>query len=83
MRIDILTLFPQMFSALDHSIVGRARKAKKIEINLIDFRKWSKDKHKKADDFSYSGGAGLVLSAQPIVDCIEEIDPNHESHRIF
>jgi tRNA (guanine37-N1)-methyltransferase len=83
MRFDILTLFPQMFSALDHSIVGRARSAKKIEINLIDFRKWSKCKHKKVDDTSYSGGAGLVLSAQPIVDCIEEIDPNHESHRIF
>jgi len=83
MRFDILTLFPQMFSALEHSIVGRARTAKKIEINLIDFRKWSKCKHKKVDDNSYSGGAGLVLSAQPIVDCIEEIDPKHESHRIF
>jgi len=83
MRFDILTLFPQMFSALEHSIVGRARTAGKIEINLIDFRKWSRCKHKKVDDNSYSGGAGLVLSAQPIVDCIEEIDPNHESHRIF
>jgi len=82
-KIDILTLFPQMFSALDHSIVGRARAAGKIEINLIDFRAWSKDKHKKVDDYSFSGGAGLVLCAQPIVDCIETIDPNHESHRIF
>lgn len=83
MRIDILTLFPQMFSALDHSIVGRARAAGKIEINLVDFRAWSKDKHKKVDDYSFSGGAGLVLAAQPIVDCIEEIDPKHQSHRIF
>lgn len=83
MKIDILTLFPQMFSALEHSIIGRACKARKIEINLIDFRKWSTDKHKKVDDYSYSGGAGLVLSAQPIVDCVEAIDPSHESHRIF
>jgi len=83
MRIDILTLFPQMFSALEHSIVGRAKKAGKIEINYIDFRRWSTDKHKRVDDASFSGGAGLVLSAQPIVDCVEAIDPNHESHRIF
>lgn len=83
MKIDILTLFPQMFSALEHSIVGRARAAGKVEINLIDFRKWSADKHKKVDDYSFSGGAGLVLSAQPIVDCIEATDPKHESHRIF
>jgi tRNA (guanine37-N1)-methyltransferase len=72
-----------MFSALDHSIVGRARKAGKLEINLVDFREWSTDKHKKVDDYSYSGGAGLVLSAQPIVDCIQAIDPDHQSHRIF
>jgi len=72
-----------MFSALEHSIIGRARTAGKIQINLVDFRNWSKDKHKKVDDYSYSGGAGLVLSAQPIVDCVEAIDPNHESHRIF
>jgi len=83
MRIDILTLFPEMFSALDHSIVGRARASGKLEINLVDFRKWSKDKHRKVDDYSFSGGAGLVLCAQPIVDCIEEIDPDHQSHRIF
>lgn len=83
MKLSILTLFPEMFSALDHSIVGRARAAEKIEINLIDFRAWSADKHRKVDDYSFSGGAGLVLCAQPIVDCIEEIDPRHESHRIF
>jgi tRNA (guanine37-N1)-methyltransferase len=83
MKITILTLFPEMFSALEHSIIGRARAAGKLEINLVDFRKWSKDKHKKVDDYSFSGGAGLVLCAQPIVDCIEAIDPNRESHRIF
>ena len=83
MKIDIMTLFPEMFSALEHSIVGRARTTRKIEINLVDFRKYSTDKHKKADDYSFSGGAGLVLCAQPIVDCVESIDPDHKAHRIF
>jgi len=83
MQIDILTLFPDMFSALNHSIVKRARDKGVLKINLINFRDFSTNKHKKVDDYSFSGGAGLVLSAQPIVDCIESIDPNHEAHRIF
>jgi len=83
MKIDILTLFPEMFSALEYSIIKRARNAGKIEINLINFRDYSKNKHKKADDYSFSGGAGLVLTAQPIVDCIETIDPHHDAFRIF
>ena len=82
MQIDILTLFPEMFSALEHSIIKRARDANKIRINLVDFRKYSKDKHKKVDDFAFGGGAGLVLMPQPIVDCVEDIDPKHEAHRI-
>ena len=83
MKIDVLTLFPEMFAGLEHSIIGRARAAGKIEINTIDFRKYSTNKHKKVDDYSFSGGAGLVLSAQPIVDCVEDIDPEHNAHRIF
>jgi tRNA (guanine37-N1)-methyltransferase len=83
MRIDILTLFPEMFSGLEHSIVGRARAAGKIEVNLVDFRAYTTNKHRKVDDFSFSGGAGLVIAAQPVVDCVEAIDPNHEAHRIF
>ena len=72
-----------MFSALDHSIIKRARDAGKLEINLVDFREFSHDKHKKVDDYSFSGGAGLVLMAQPIVDCIAKTDPTHQAHRIF
>ena len=83
MKIDILTLFPEMFSGLEHSIIGRARFAGKIEINTIDFRKYSTNKHRKVDDYSFSGGAGLVLAAQPIVDCVETIDPDHKARRIF
>ena len=83
MQIDILTLFPEMFSALEHSIIKRACTAGKIKINLINFRDYSKDKHKKVDDTAFGGGAGLVLMAQPIIDCIESVDPNHQAHRIF
>ena len=83
MRIDILTLFPEMFSAFDHSIVKRAREKGLLQINLVNFRDYSTNKHKKVDDSSFSGGAGMVLSAQPIVDCVESIDPERNAHRIF
>lgn len=83
MKITILTLFPQMFAPLEHSIIKRARESGKIEIETVDFRAYSKDKHRKVDDYSFSGGAGLVLAAQPIVDCIESVDPKHSAHRIF
>ena len=72
-----------MFSALEHSILKRATDANKIQIEIIDFRKYSTDKHKRVDDYAFGGGAGLVLMAQPIVDCIRSIDPDHRAHRIF
>ena len=69
MRFDILTLFPDMFKAiLDESIIGRAQDKGAIEINTINIRDYSKNKHKKADDYPYGGGNGLVMSAQPIYD---------------
>ena len=83
MRIDILTLFPEMFSALEHSIIKRATDKGAVQINLVNFRDYSTDKHRKVDDNSYSPGAGMVIMAQPVVDCVEATDPNHEAHRIF
>lgn len=83
MQIDILTLFPQMFAPLEQSIIKRAVSAGKIAINLVDFRTFSKNKHHKVDDTPYGGGAGLVLAAPPIVECIESLDPTHAAHRIF
>ncbi|MDR2580822.1 MAG: tRNA (guanosine(37)-N1)-methyltransferase TrmD [Fibromonadaceae bacterium] len=83
MKFDILTLFPEMFGALEHSIIKRARDAKKIEINYVNFRDYTKDKHRRVDDSPYGGGAGLVLTAQPIVDCVEAIDPKRMARRIF
>lgn len=83
MKIDILTLFPEMFSALDESIIGRAKKAGKIEINVIDIRDFSLDKHKKCDDYPFGGGAGMVMMPQPIYSAFEAIDPERKAHRIF
>lgn len=74
MRIDILTLFPEMVDGfIKESIVKRAIDKKLIEVNIIDFRKYSSDPHKKVDDTPYGGGSGMVLMCQPIYDCIEDI----------
>lgn len=74
MRIDILTLFPEMFNGFTtESIIKRAIDKKKVEINIIDFRKYSNDPHNKVDDTPYGGGSGMVLMCQPIYDCIEDI----------
>jgi len=83
MKFTILTLFPEMFAPLKSSIINRAVMAGKIEIEYVNFRDYTKNKHRRADDSPYGGGAGLVLTAQPIVDCIEAIDPEHNAHRIF
>lgn len=72
-----------MFAPLEQSIIGRARASGKIEINIVNFRDFTNDKHKRVDDTAFGGGAGMVIMAQPVVDCIEFIDPNHDATRIF
>jgi len=74
MRFDILTLFPEAFESFLHtSIIGRAVKEKKIEINTFNIRDFSKDKHKKVDDVPFGGGAGMVMACQPLFDCINHV----------
>lgn len=74
MKIDILTLFPEMFNGVfDESIIKRAIEKELVTINLINFRDYSKDPHQKVDDTPYGGGSGMVLSCQPIYDCINDI----------
>ena len=73
MKIDILTLFPEMFGALSESIIGRARDKGLIEINIVDIRNFSKDKHKKCDDAPFGGGAGMVMTPQPLFDAIKSV----------
>ena len=72
-----------MFVPLQTSILGRATKAGKLQIEVVNFRDYSTDKHRKVDDQSYSPGAGMVLSCQPIYDCLQAIDPDHKAHRVF
>ncbi len=83
MRIDILTLFPEMFSALQESILGRAQKSGKIQINIVNIRDYTEDKHLKCDDYPFGGGAGMVMMAQPIGSAIEALDPERKARRIY
>lgn len=74
MRIDILTLFPDMYQGVfNESIIRRAVDEKSVEINIINFRDYTTDPHNKVDDTPYGGGAGMVLSCQPIFDCVKSI----------
>ena len=73
MRIDILTLFPESFDPIKQSIVGRAVENKKIDINLINIRDFSKDKHKKVDDTPYGGGAGMVMKPDVVYDSYKSV----------
>ena len=74
MKIDILTLFPHMFDGVfDESIIKRALDTGRVEINLVNFRDFSMDPHHKVDDTPYGGGAGMVLSCQPIFDCVKSL----------
>lgn len=84
MRIDIITIFPEMFEGpFDHSIVKRAKEKKLVEINLHQLRDYTKDKHKKVDDYAFSGGAGMVMMIEPIVACIEELQKERDYDQII
>ena len=74
MKIDVLTLFPEMFSGpLDASIVGRARKAGLLDLRLQNLRQWTHDRHKTVDDKPFGGGAGMVLKPEPIFEAVESL----------
>ena len=84
MRIDLLSAVPELLSGpLDHSIVGRARNAGKIEIVIHDLRKFSNDKHRKVDDYPFGGGAGLVMTPQPVFDAVEELHSGREYDEVI
>ena len=74
MKFDVLTLFPEMFKSLDESIIGRAKEKELIEINLINIRDFSKDKHKKVDDTPYGGGAGMVMMPDVVYDAYKSVE---------
>ena len=73
MKFDVLTLFPEMFETLNQSILGKAQEKNLIDINLINIRDFSKDKHKKVDDTPYGGGAGMVMKADIVYDAYQSV----------
>ena len=74
MKINILTLFPEMFEPLRKSIIGRACEKELIELNIINIRDFAKDKHKKVDDTPYGGGAGMVMKPDVVYDAFKSLD---------
>lgn len=83
MKIDVLTLFPEMFDSLNASLTGKAREKGLYTLNCHNIRDYTVDKHKKCDDTPFGGGAGMVMTPQPIHDCIGAVDPDHKALRIY
>ena len=83
MKITVLTLFPEMFAPLKESIIGRAEKNGKIQIDIVNIRDYSEDRHLKCDDYPFGGGAGMVMMPQPVGSAVEAVDPDHKALRIY
>lgn len=82
MKITILTLFPEMFEALNHSILSRAQKNKLLEIEVVNIRDFSLDNNKRCDDYSYGGGAGMIMTPQPLFDAIKSVKTSN-AHTVY
>lgn len=83
MRIDILTLFPEMFDSLKASLIGKAQDKNLLSINVINIRDYSKDKHLKCDDYTFGGGNGMLMTPQPIYDAMTSIDGYESARKIY
>lgn len=83
MKINILTLFPEMFDIFNHSIIGKAKDKGLLSIEAINIRDYTKNKHKKVDDYPYGGGAGMVMAPQPIVDSLKVVKEHNKGKVIF
>ncbi|WP_257350117.1 tRNA (guanosine(37)-N1)-methyltransferase TrmD [Pseudalkalibacillus decolorationis] len=83
MKIDILSLFPEMFEGvLNSSILRKAQEKNAVQYRVTDFREFTENKHKKVDDYPYGGGAGMVLTPQPIFDAVESLKGDTNAPRI-
>ena len=83
MKFDVLTLFPEMFEILNQSIIGKAKEKELININLINIRDFSKDKHKKVDDTPYGGGAGMVIRPDVVYEAYKSISDIENAKVIY
>lgn len=82
MKISVLTIFPEMLEPLKHSILGRAIQNGLIDLEIINIRDYSKSKHKNTDDYPFGGGAGMLMTAQPILDCLDAACPSGDAYKI-
>lgn len=83
MRFEILTIFPEYFGVLSQSLIGKAIAGGILDVRVTNIRDYSKDKHSKTDDYPYGGGAGMVMTPDPVVSAIEAVDPEHKLKRIY
>ena len=83
MRIEVLTLFPEMFNSLNVGILKKAQDNGLFSVNVTNIRDYSLDKHHKVDDTPFGGGAGMVMAPQPLHDAICSIDKEHVCRRIY
>lgn len=83
MKFHFLTVFPEYFGVLDYGIIGRAARESRFSVNVVNIRDYSTDKHRKTDDYPYGGGAGMVMTPDPIVRATEAADPDHKALRIY
>jgi tRNA (guanine37-N1)-methyltransferase len=86
MRFEIVTLFPELFEALEHGLLGKARSAGRIEVQTITPRRFTTDRHRTVDDAPYGGGSGMVLMPGPVADALDYLDDQRQgriSHRIL
>lgn len=83
MKIKVATLFPEMFDCMHVGIIGKAIEKGLLELDCVNIRDYSKDKHRKTDDYPFGGGAGMVMTVQPLHDCVNAVDPQREYKRIY
>ncbi|HCV8929589.1 TPA: tRNA (guanosine(37)-N1)-methyltransferase TrmD [Staphylococcus aureus] len=84
MKIDYLTLFPEMFAGvLNHSIMKRAQENNKLQINTVNFRDYAINKHNQVDDYPYGGGQGMVLKPEPVFNAMEDLDVTEQTRVIL
>ena len=83
MKISVLTIFPEMYEALNSSVIGKALEKELFSVEVFNIRDYSLNKHKKCDDYPFGGGAGMVMTPQPLHDAITAADPAHEAVRIY
>ncbi|MBQ9370185.1 MAG: tRNA (guanosine(37)-N1)-methyltransferase TrmD, partial [Clostridia bacterium] len=83
MKIKVLTLFPEAYQGLKVGILQKALDAEKFSLEIYNIRDYSADRHKKCDDYPFGGGAGMLMTPQPLYDCIMAADPDHLCKRIY